>query len=348
MTADGPARRPSPQPFLALADRAVKPRRRGLTHVLDKGLSTRAFESLLESAEPVIDFVKLGWGTGYLAPDLAAKVSMCRDAGIRLTPGGTLFEAAHRQGRVAEYARWLQGWGITEVEVSNGALSIPPADKQAAIRSLAADFTVVSEVGSKRPHDEVVIDRWVSEFLGDLEAGAALVIAEGRESGTVGLYGPGGQVRHRLVDAILGAVPADRVIFEAPRREQQVWFIRRVGDDVNLGNIPPDEVFALETLRLGLRADTIDLLPDRPTRGARAGLVPGQLSGRAARRDPAFDDVDPPALVTVACSGCGWERMTMAHDGAGIDRASRCPYCDSGTRLVRAAPVHHPMCACCY
>lgn len=334
--------RPTPEPFLVLPERSVKPRRRGLTHVLDKGLSVRAFESLLESRASMIDFVKLGWGTSYVSPGLAAKVAICRDAGVRLTPGGTLFEAAHRQGRVAEYARWLQGFGITEVEVSNGALPIPPAEKQAAIRSLAADFTVISEVGSKRPHDEVVIARWVEEFLGDLEAGAALVIAEGRESGTVGLYGPGGQVRPRLVDAIVNEVPTDRVIFEAPRRDQQVWFIRRLGHDVNLGNVAPEEVAALETLRLGLRADTIDLLPERLT-----SVHPGTDPAAATGRDPVFDEVDPPALVTVACSGCGWERMTMAHDDAGVDRASRCPYCGTGTRLVRAAPVRRPMCACC-
>ena len=327
----------SPDGFLSLPERTAKPRRRGLTHVLDKGLSTLALEALVETAGSAIDFVKLGWGTGYISAGLAAKVALCRDAGIRLTPGGTLFEAAYRQGRVSAYAGWLQRCGITEVEVSNGVVPIPPAEKQAAIRSLATDFTVVSEVGSKRPHDEVVMARWVAEFLGDLEAGASLVIAEGRESGTVGLYGPGGQVRHRLVDAILAEVPADRVIFEAPRREQQVWFIRRVGRDVNLGNIPPEEVMALETLRLGLRADTIDLLPESPA--AAAPSVP--------RRDPAFDELDPPVLVTVACAGCGWERMTMAHDTAGVERASHCPQCGTGTRLVGAAGVRRPMCACC-
>jgi len=346
---------PPPEPFLSLPGRAAKPRRLGFTHVLDKGLSPAALESLVETAGPSIDFLKLGWGTGYVAGGLAAKVAVCARAGIRLTAGGTLFEAAYRQGRVAAYARWLQSWGITDVEVSNGVVPIPPAEKQALIRSLSADFTVVSEVGSKRPHDEVVISRWVAEFLGDLDAGASLVIAEGRESGTVGLYGPGGQVRHRLVDAILAEVPADLVIFEAPRRDQQVWFIRRVGADVNLGNIAPDEVIALETLRLGLRADTIDLLPEATTADPAqmassppsVTVRPLETTGAALRWDPAFDELEPPVLVTVTCAGCGWERMTMAHDAAGVERASRCPHCGSGTRLVGATPVRRSVCACC-
>jgi phosphosulfolactate synthase len=337
-----------PEPFLSLPERAPKPRRRGLTHVLDKGLSSAALESLVETAGPSIDFVKLGWGTGYISGGLAAKVALCRRAGIRLTAGGTLFEAAYRQGLVPAYARWLERWGITDIEVSNGAVAIPPTEKQALIRSLSADFTVVSEVGSKRPHDEVVISRWVAEFMGDLEAGASLVIAEGRESGTVGLYGPGGQVRHRLVEAIVAEVPADLVIFEAPQRQQQVWFIRRLGSDVNLGNIAPDEVVALETLRLGLRADTIDLLPEGPPIAGRPTAYDVDAAGSAVRRNPAFDELEPPVLVTVACPGCGWERMTMAHDDAGVERASRCPHCGTGTRLVRAADVRRSMCACCY
>jgi phosphosulfolactate synthase len=342
-----PGAMPAPEPFLALPDRSAKPRRRGLTHVLDKGLSPARLESLVETAGPSIDFVKLGWGTGYISGGLGAKVALCQQAGIRLTAGGTLFEAAYRQGLVPAYARWLQRWGITDIEVSNGAVAIRPTEKQRLIRALSADFTVVSEVGSKRPDDEVVIDRWVAEFLGDLEAGASLVIAEGRESGTVGLYGPGGRVRHRLVDAIVAEVPADRVIFEAPQREQQVWFIRRLGSDVNLGNIAPDDVVALETLRLGLRADTIDLLPGSARTGSEpvASLPDGAVS--EIGDDPAFDEIEPPVLVTVACSGCGWERMTMAHDGAGVERARRCPHCGTGTRLVRAAAVHRPGCACC-
>jgi phosphosulfolactate synthase len=333
--------------FLSLPDRTAKPRQRGLTHVLDKGLSAAALEALVETAGPFIDFVKLGWGTGYVSGGLAAKVTVCRQAGIRLTAGGTLFEAAHRQGRVPAYARWLQRLGITDIEVSNGAVTIPPAEKQALIRSLSADFTVVSEVGSKRPHDEVVISRWVAEFLGDLDAGAALVIAEGREIGTVGLYGPGGQVRQRLVDAILVDVPADRVIFEAPRREQQVWFIRRAGSDVNLGNIAPDEVVALETLRLGLRADTMDLLPEDPRVDSGPPVPDSRAADDVVRRDRAFDELEPPVLVTVACPGCGWERMTMAHDAAGVQRASRCPHCGTGTRMIRATRVNRPVCACC-
>jgi phosphosulfolactate synthase len=338
----------TPRRFLVLPERAAKPRTRGLTHVLDKSLSVAALESLVETAGAHIDFVKLGWGTAYVSGSLRSKVAVCRAAGIHLTLGGTLFEVAYRQRRIREYARFLEHAGIGHIEISNGATAIVPAEKQALIRDLSADFTVVSEVGSKRPQDKVVISRWVAEFVGDLEAGASLVIAEGRESGTVGVYGPDGRVRDRLVDAILRAVPAERVIFEAPHKEQQAWFVRRLGADANLGNIAPDEVLALETLRVGLRADTIDLLPvPDADRRPGPGCGPAPAPAPPCARGTPFDTLEPPVLITVVCPGCGWERMTMAHDGAGVERARHCPHCCTGTELVAASAVHRGVCGCC-
>jgi phosphosulfolactate synthase len=251
----------SPPDFLILGHRAVKPRPQGLTHVLDKGLSVRALESLVETAGAHIDILKLGWGTAYVSQGVKAKVAICEDAGIRLCPGGTLFEIAVLQGKLREYIRWLDQLEIRHIEISNGATAITPEEKARHISELSGGFFVISEVGSNEPDRAVVPSDWVTGIHSELEAGASFVIAEGRESGTVGLYGPNGQVRNDLVDAIVSAAPSEKVIFEAPRKDQQAWFIRRLGTNANLGNIAPDEVVALETLRLGLRADTLDLLP---------------------------------------------------------------------------------------
>jgi phosphosulfolactate synthase len=267
----------SPPDFLILGDRAVKPRRQGLTHVLDKGLSVRALESLVETAGAHIDMLKLGWGTAYVSQGVKAKVALCEDAGIRLCPGGTLFEIAVLQGKLREYIRWLDQLEIHHIEISNGATAITPEEKARHISELSGSFFVISEVGSKEPGRAVVPSDWVAGIHSDLEAGASFVIAEGRESGTVGLYGPNGQIRNDLVEAIVSAVPSEKVIFEAPRKDQQAWFIRRLGLNANLGNIGPDEVVALETLRLGLRADTLDLLP-----AAEPGLPGLRRSGAPA------------------------------------------------------------------
>lgn len=247
--------------FLDLPARSVKPRTEGLTHVLDKGLSFLALRSLVETAGDSIDIVKLGWGTSYVSDGVRAKVLLCRDSGIHLSPGGTLLEICDKQGRVEEYVAWLQRLGFTHVEVSNGALGMETRRKRELIRRLSQDFVVLSECGSKNPRVDVVADEWVEEMSGDLEAGASLLIAEARESGTVGLYLPTGEVRADLVEAITTKLPPEKVIFEAPRKDQQAWFVRRLGQVANLGNIPSDEVVALETLRLGLRSDTLDLLP---------------------------------------------------------------------------------------
>ncbi len=246
--------------FLDLPERTDKPRRNGITHVLDRGLSPLALESLLETAGGHIDLIKLGWGTAYVSHGVRDKVTLCRDAGVRICPGGTLLEIALQQGRLERYLEWLRALGVDHVEVSNGSLPMTAEEKRAVISQLANEFTVVAEVGKKGSQVAVAED-WVAEMLGDLAAGASWVITEGRESGTSGLFEPSGAVRVELVDAILHALGTEAVIFEAPQRTQQAWLLEHVGPSVNLGNILVDDVIALETLRRGLRYETLDLLP---------------------------------------------------------------------------------------
>jgi phosphosulfolactate synthase len=242
--------------FLELPERDRKPRSRGLSHVLDKGVSTAVLEALLDQAGEYVDVLKIGWGIAYVDPTVKERVALCTAAGVTVSLGGTLLEVCEAQGRVDDLRRWAAGIGVHAVEVSDGLQAISPARKAELIRSLSADFTVFAETGAKDGHAPVVTEQWLATMGADLEAGAAWVIAEGRESGTVGLYHADGGVRVELVDAIAARLPVDRVIFEAPRKAQQAWLIRRLGAGVNLGNVALDEVVALETLRLGLRADT--------------------------------------------------------------------------------------------
>ena len=258
--ADGEAACPD---FLTLPPRTAKPRLCGVTHIIDRGMPPAHLRSLLDLAGDHIDFVKFGWGTAYVSRHIRAKVVACQEAGVRSCTGGTLLEIAAAQGKVAEFAAWVDSLGIDTIEVSEGTVGLSREVKQRLISDLARDFCVLAEVGSKDADAPVDPDEWVGHMVGDLEAGAAFVVAEGRESGTVGLYRPGGEVRQPLVEAILGAVPPGKVIFEAPSRAQQSWFIRRVGVDVNLGNVSADDILAVETLRRGLRSDTAHLsVPD--------------------------------------------------------------------------------------
>lgn len=242
--------------FLELPGRDRKPRRRGLTHVLDKGIPAPALEALLAQAGDLIDILKIGWGIAYVDPTIKEQVALCNAAGVKVCLGGTLLEVCVAQGRVDNLRRWATGIGIGAIEVSDGLQTMTPGSKAELVRSLAADFTVFAETGAKDGHVPVVTEQWLAEMEEDLDAGATWIIAEGRESGTVGLYHADGSVRSELVEAIAARLPVDRVIFEAPRKAQQLGFIRSFGAGVNLGNIPPHEVLALETLRLGLRADT--------------------------------------------------------------------------------------------
>lgn len=238
----------------------------GLTHVLDKGIPPLEIESLITRAGTMMDIWKLGWGTAYLDPDVPEKVALLAGHGIRACVGGTLLEIAWTQGRAESCLAWAAEVGFPCVEVSNGAVGMPIPEKRRLITQAVGRFVVLSEVGSKDPTVPVSPTAWSEEIAGDVDAGASWVLAEGRESGTVGLYDPDGGVRSDVVEAIVGTVGLPRVIFEAPRKDQQAWFISRFGPDVNLGNIAPVDLIGLEALRLGLRADTVQL--SRPVGGA--------------------------------------------------------------------------------
>ncbi len=240
-----------------LPNRTAKPRANGITLVLDKGYSVRQTEDFCEVCAEYIDVVKLGWGTSYVTPNLDAKLKIYRDAGIPVYFGGTLFEAYMLRNQLGAYIKLLERYEITSLEVSNGTIWISDEKKQQIIRDLSKDFQVLSEVGSKNPNEIIPPYKWVKIIEKELEAGAYKVICEARESGTVGVFRPNGEVRSGLIEEITDQIPVEKLIFEAPKKEQQVWFIRKYGSNVNLGNIQPEEVIPLETLRLGLRSDTL-------------------------------------------------------------------------------------------
>jgi phosphosulfolactate synthase len=235
----------------------------GLTHVLDKGLGRRGWEDVLETSGLYIDVVKLGWGTAFVTADLRAKLDVLSDK--RVVVGGTFFEAVWATGQLDRYKQWLSELGLDHVEVSDGAVDIPREQKLQVIAELAKDFTVLSEVGSKDSSVEFSADEWTQWLREELDAGAWKVITEAREGASSGIFTAGGEMRTDLVEEIGSAVDRDDVIFEAPTKAAQAWFVKRFGPAVNLGNIPPEEVIPLETLRRGLRADTLKevLLGDR-------------------------------------------------------------------------------------
>lgn len=242
-----------------LPQRSSKPRDSGLTHVLDKGLSMREVDDLIEVAGAAIDIVKLGWGTAVVSGNLEGKLERYRAHGIPVVLGGTLTEIALRDGRVDEWIDWMKELGLTHAEVSDGTITIEPRRKLELIARLAEDgFTVFSEVGSKDSEEIMAPYKWVELIENELEAGAWKVVTEARETGTAGIYRPDGEVRMGLIDEIAHAVDQSRLLFEAPQRDQQVWFLRRFGCEVSLGNIAPSDVLSLETLRLGLRSDTME------------------------------------------------------------------------------------------
>jgi len=244
--------------FLLLPERSAKPREAGLTHVLDKGLGPSQIDDLVAVAAPYIDIVKLGWGTSYITHNLKEKIELYQNHGIPVCFGGTLFEVAMRQNRLDDYVRCIKQLGIEHVEVSDGTVAMDEGDKLAAISRLTREgLRVLSEVGSKDEHVVLAPYKWVELIQRELDAGAWKVITEGRESGTVGVYNPDGEVKSGLIDEILHAVDAQHLVFEAPNKKQQTWFIKKFGSNVNLGNIPPEEVISVETLRLGLRGDTL-------------------------------------------------------------------------------------------
>jgi phosphosulfolactate synthase len=246
--------------LLKLPERSEKPRQQGLTHVLDRGLSVSDIDGLAEVAGDYVDVVKLGWGTALATRNLEAKLERYRHHGMAVVFGGTLTELAIAQGRLDALVDWLRELGIDHIEISDGTIELRHDDKVALIERLASEFTVMSEVGSKDDTRIMAPYRWVEQIEQELEAGAWKVIAEARESGTAGIFRHDGEVRMGLIDEIVHAIAPDRILFEAPRKDQQVWFVRRFGANVNLGNIAPDDVLALETIRVGLRSDTASVV----------------------------------------------------------------------------------------
>lgn len=248
-----------PPRFLDLPLHRPKPRAVGLTHVLDKGLPIATVTGVLDAAADHVDIWKLGWGTAYVDPTVEAKLELLASRGVCSCLGGTLLEIAWAQGRAKDCLAWARDTGFAAVEVSRGVAMMSLAEKHALIEHAGESFVVLSEVGRKDAREEMPEQEWADEVVGDREAGARWVILEGRESGNVGLYRDDGRVRASIVAAVANAAGVEAVIFEAPRKDQQVWLLGQFGPDVNLANIAPDEAIPLETLRLGLRADTADL-----------------------------------------------------------------------------------------
>jgi phosphosulfolactate synthase len=227
----------------------------GLTHVLDKGLGPRGWEDVLEMGGDYISIVKLGWGTAAVTKNLERKLEVLK--GKPVVIGGTYFEAVYAKDALDAYKSWLQQLGIAHVEISDGTIDIPRERKLELIAEFARDFTVLSEVGSKDSSVEYTAEEWTQWLREELDAGAWKVITEAREGGTAGIFDSSGGMRTELIGEIASAVGVENVVFEAPSKAAQVWFIKQFGASVNLGNIPPEEVIPLETLRLGLRGDTL-------------------------------------------------------------------------------------------
>ena len=241
-----------------IPQRTEKPRKVGLTMAMDKGLSIREVEDFVSTCSDYIDIVKLGWGTSYVTPNLKEKIKLYKKAGIPTYFGGTLFEAFIVRGQFDDYVKVIEKYGLEYAEVSDGSIELDHDLKCDYINKLSEKVTVLSEVGSKDAEKIIPPYKWIVQMQSELDAGAWKVIGEARESGTVGLFRSSGEVRSGLVEEILTKIPFEKIIWEAPQKAQQVWFIKLLGTNVNLGNIAPSEVIPVETIRLGLRGDTFD------------------------------------------------------------------------------------------
>lgn len=239
-----------------LPHRTDKPRESGITMVMDKGLSLRQTSDLVNNCDEYLDIVKLGFGTSLITKELNKKLDIYEEAGIKTYFGGTLFEAFIVRGMFDDYRRLLNKLKMEYVEVSDGSIKMSHKEKCRYIKELSKEFTVLSEVGSKEAGIIINPKRWISMMNKEIEMGAWKVIAEARESGTVGIYRPNGNAHTTLINKILNNVPKEKILWEAPNKAQQAWFIALLGSNVNLGNIAPDDVIPLETLRIGLRGDT--------------------------------------------------------------------------------------------
>ena len=246
--------------LLELPHRSEKPRQQGVTHVIDRGLSIAEVDGLVEVAGAAVDIVKLGWGTALRTGNLEPKLERYRHHRIPVVLGGTLTELAITQNRLERLVEWVKTLGLEYFEISDGTIALEHERKVELIARLAQDFIVLSEVGSKDDTGAITPPyRWVEEMRAELAAGAWKVIAEGREAGTAGIFRPTGEVREGLIGEVVHEIDPGQILFDAPNKHQQVWFVRRFGPEVNLSNIAPGDVLALETLRVGLRSDTLGI-----------------------------------------------------------------------------------------
>ncbi len=244
-------------------ERTEKPRNHGITMMMDKGLSLREVENFLEASGHLTDVVKFGFGTSYITKDLQKKIDLYKEAGTKPYLGGTLFEIFYARGKFEDYIRTLDKFGLDLAEISDGSIVINHDEKCELIHRLSKEKTVLSEVGSKDSGILISPPKWIKMMSTELEAGSWKVIAEGRESGNVGVFRPNGTAHTLLINRIIAKVNPEDILWEAPQKNQQVWFVKLFGANVNLGNIAPHEIIPLECLRLGLRGDTFfDFLPD--------------------------------------------------------------------------------------
>jgi phosphosulfolactate synthase len=248
-------------PFIP--ERTSRPRTKGLTMVMDKGISLRHAQDFVESYGDYVDFVKLGFGTSVVSKNVKEKIKVYRDAGIKTYFGGTLFEAFVARGKFDDYLRYIDQFGVDTAEVSDGSISMSHDAKCKYINTLSKNYTVLSEVGSKEEGIIIHPAKWTSMMKAELEAGSFKVIAEARESGTVGIFHKNGSAHSMLITRITSKINVDDIIWETPQKSQQVYFINLFGANVNVGNIGVDDVIPLETLRIGLRGDTFfNYLPE--------------------------------------------------------------------------------------
>lgn len=246
-----------------IPERTKQPRNSGLTMVMDKGLSINQVKDFMSIAGPYVDIVKLGFGTSFVTPNLKEKLEVYQTYNIPIYFGGTLFEAFLIRNQFDDYINVCKNFGIRYIEVSDGSISIPHAEKCGYIEKLTKHATVLSEVGSKDATHIIPPYKWIEQMRAELEAGSSYVIAEAREAGNVGIYRGSGEVREGLVQEILTQIPAEKIIWEAPQKAQQLYFLELIGCNVNLGNIAPNEVIPLEAMRIGLRGDTFELYLDK-------------------------------------------------------------------------------------
>ncbi len=242
-----------------IPERNIKPRTHGITMVMDKGLSVQEAKNFMSVGYPHVDIVKLGFGTSYVTPTLREKLEVYREYDIPVYFGGTLFEAFLVRNQIEDYISVCKDFGISYIEVSDGSITIPHAEKCGYIEKLTKHATVLSEVGSKDAAHIIPPYKWIELMRAELSAGASYVIAEAREAGNVGIYRGSGEVREGLVQEILTQIPQEQIIWEAPQKAQQLYFLELIGCNVNLGNIAPTEIIALEAMRIGLRGDTFEL-----------------------------------------------------------------------------------------